>query len=68
MLSCLQFARLTKASVLVSFDGCDGECVLGFVLDSVSPRFTVFVGTSTGSFIGTASILDRPRNQIMPLT
>ena len=67
MLSCLKFARLTKASVLVSFDGCDDECVLGFVLDSVSPRFTVFVGTSTGSFIGTASILDRLRNQIMPL-
>ena len=68
LLSCLKFARLTKASVLVSFDGCDDECVLGFVLDSVSPRFTVFVGTSSGSFIGTASILDRPRNQIMPLT
>ena len=69
MLSCLKFARLTKASVhvFVSFDGCDDECVLGFVLDSVSPRFTVFVGTSTGSFIGTASILDRLRNQIMPL-
>jgi hypothetical protein len=59
LLSCLKFARLTKVSVLVSFDGCDDECVLGFVLDSVSPRFTVFVGTSTGSFIGTASILDR---------
>jgi hypothetical protein len=46
LLSCLKFARLTKASVFVSFDGCDDECVLGFVLDSVSPRFTVFVGTS----------------------
>ena len=67
MLSCLKFARLTKASVLVSLDGCDDACLLGFVLDSVSPRFTVFVGTSTGSFIGTASILDRLRNQIMPL-
>jgi hypothetical protein len=37
LLSCLKFARLTKASVLVSFDGCDDECVLGFVLDSVHP-------------------------------
>jgi hypothetical protein len=45
------------------------KSVLGFVLDpQKKPRFTVFVGTSTGSFIGTASILDRPRNQIMPLT
>ena len=38
LFSCLKFARLT--SVLVSFDGCDDECAPGFVLDSVSPRFT----------------------------
>jgi hypothetical protein len=41
LLSCLKFARLTKASVLDSFDGCDGECVLGFVLDSVSPDIAI---------------------------
>jgi hypothetical protein len=37
--------------VFVSFDGCDVEFVLDFLLDSVSPRFTVFIGTSSGVFI-----------------
>ena len=42
-------------SVLVSFDGCDDACVL----DSVSPRFTVFVGTSTGSLELRLFLIDR---------